>query len=67
MDESFNTIQIMIASTVALSLPDMEKKFTLVTDCSQAALQRSRSDTMLAQDDMDNDFMLKLLQITITP
>lgn len=44
MVTDFDKIKQMIADAVALSLPDMEKKFTLVTDCSNIA-----AGAMLAQ------------------
>ena len=37
MEEAFRTIKNMIADAVSLSLPDMERPFVLVTDCSQMA------------------------------
>ena len=46
MDEAFVVIKNMIADAVALSLPRMDKRFTLVTDCSLYA-----AGAMLAQED----------------
>ena len=46
MDDAFEVIKNMIADAVALSLPRMEKRFTLVTDCSMYA-----AGAMLAQED----------------
>ena len=46
MDDAFEVIKNMIADAVALSLPRMEKRFTLVTDCSMYS-----AGAMLAQED----------------
>ena len=54
MNDSFETIKEMIADAVALSLPEMDKKFTLVTDCSKVA-----AGAMLAQEDECNAGKLK--------
>ena len=35
LNESFSTIKNLIADAVSLSLLDMDKPFTLVTDCSE--------------------------------
>ena len=54
MEEAFTTIKKMIADAVALSLPDMEQPFTLVTDCSQMA-----AGAMLAQKSVQMPDTLK--------
>ena len=54
MDSAFVIIKDMIADAVALRLPDMEKPFTLVTDCSQVA-----AGAMLAQVDTSSPNLLK--------
>ena len=54
MDEGFETIKQMVADAVALSLPHMEKRFTLVTDCSKEA-----AGAMLSQVDERNSGKLK--------
>ena len=54
MNESFSTIKKLIADAVSLSLPDMDKPFTLVTDCSQMA-----AGAMLAQRCMEAPDTLK--------
>lgn len=46
MEKAFQAIKNMIADSVSLSLPHMDKKFTLVTDCSKYA-----AGAMLAQED----------------
>ena len=45
MITDFEKIKQMISDAVSLSLPDMEKRFTLVTDCSNIA-----AGAMLAQE-----------------
>ena len=54
MNESFSTIKKLIADAVSLSLPDMDKPFTLVTDCSPMA-----AGAMLAQKCMEAPDTLK--------
>jgi transposase InsO family protein len=54
MDTAFVTIKNMIADAVSLSLPDMERPFTLVTDCSQLA-----AGAMLAQRSTEAPEILK--------
>ena len=54
MDEAFQSIKQLIADSVSLMLPDMEKRFTLVTDCSQTAI-----GAMLAQRDPEEGKRLK--------
>ena len=54
MEEAFELIKEMIADAVALNLPDMERPFILVTDCSQKA-----AGAMLAQADLEIQGSLK--------
>lgn len=46
MDKAFQVIKNMIADSVSLNLPHMDKRFTIVTDCSKYA-----AGAMLAQED----------------
>ena len=53
MDEAFEKMKNLVANAVALKIPDVEKRFILVTDCSAEA-----AGAMLAQADPKDDNIL---------
>ena len=53
MDEAFTKMKNLVANAVALKIPDVEKRFILVTDCSAEA-----AGAMLAQADPKDDNIL---------
>ena len=54
MDESFKKMKEMIGDAVSLNLPDMERRFILVTDCSNMA-----AGAMLSQESLEESGLLK--------
>ena len=54
MDIAFSKMKGMISNTVSLNLPDMERRFILVTDCSNVA-----AGAMLSQECVSEPGLLK--------